>query len=275
MLRIRKIVNPLLEVNRRKIAEVKEVMKKQFSSLSDEKTAEFIEQLLDPLKFQSLTSLFIAEDINNNLKGFALLMYMPDHNFCYLDFMAVTPGKASSGIGGALYERVREEAISLNSSGVFFECLPDDPKLCNDNRMLEENKRRLAFYERFGARPIINTKYEVKVKQEDDCPPYLVFDGLNRVAGLEKNTTKKIIRAILERKYSHYCDDNYIRMVIDSVEDDPVQIRQPKYLRKSEKTQPSIKNDQEKIFLYINEKHSIHHIKERGAKSFFRVLKRA
>lgn len=264
MIRIRKIVNPLLEVNRRRIAEIKEEIIKHFYAFSEEKASGFIEQLLDPVKFQSLTSLYVAEDINNNLKGFALLMYMPDINFCYLDFIAVTPSKSSSGIGGALYERIREEAIALNAIGVFFECLPDDPKLCKDAGTLEENKRRLAFYERFGARPIINTKYEAKVKEEDDCPPYLVYDSLNTTAELDKDTTRKIIRAILERKYSHYCDENYIRMVLDSVTDDPIQLRPPIYRKKVEKTILSKNHTREKVLLYINEKHSIHHIRERG-----------
>jgi acetoin utilization deacetylase AcuC-like enzyme len=264
MIRIRKIVNPLLEVNKRRIAEVKEEIISHFYALSEEKATEFIEQLLDPLKFQSLTSLFVAEDINNNLKGFALLMYMPDINFCYLDFIAVTLSKSSSGIGGALYERVREEATALKSNGVFFECLPDDPRLCSDHSKLEENKRRLAFYERFGARPIINTKYEAKVTAQDDCPPYLVYDSLNAKVELEKEATKKIIRAILERKYSHYCDEEYIKMVLDSVTDDPVQLRPFIYHKKSEKSPASKNNTREKVLLYINEKHSIHHIKEKG-----------
>jgi acetoin utilization deacetylase AcuC-like enzyme len=264
MIRIRKISNPLIETNKKRIEEVQEVIKKQFPAISEKKASEFIEQLLDPLKYKSLTSLFVAEDINNKLKGFALLMYMPDINFCYLDFIAVVPGKSSSGTGGALYGRIREEALSLNSKGIFFECLPDDPELCNDKSVLEENRKRLAFYERFGARPIINTKYETKVKPEDDCPPYLVFDKLDSNKELRKNSLKKIIRAILERKYSDYCDDNYIRMVTGSVKDEEVQLRPFIYLKRPEKNRQIDINNKNKIFLYINEKHAIHHIKERG-----------
>ena len=76
MIRIRKISNPLLETNINKIKEVREVIREQFPAISEEKASQFIEQLLDPLKYKSLTSLFVAEDINNKLKGFALLMYM-------------------------------------------------------------------------------------------------------------------------------------------------------------------------------------------------------
>ncbi|MGI5914534.1 MAG: hypothetical protein ACOX5K_07455, partial [Bacteroidales bacterium] len=219
---------------------------------------------LDPLKYKSLTSLFVAEDINNKLKGFALLMYMPDINFCYLDFIASVPGKSSSGTGGALYGRVREEAMSLNSIGIFFECLPDDPELCEDKSVLEDNRKRLAFYERFGARPIINTKYETKVKPEDDCPPYLVFDNLDGSKELRKEHLKKIIGAILERKYSDYCDEDYIRMVIDSVRDEEVQLRPFRYLKRAEKNWRIEIDSNKKIVLYINEKHDIHHVRERG-----------
>lgn len=264
MIRIRKISNPLLETNINKIKEVREVIREQFPAISEEKASQFIEQLLDPLKYKSLTSLFVAEDINNKLKGFALLMYMPDINFCYLDFIASVPGKSSSGTGGALYGRVREEAMSLNSIGIFFECLPDDPELCDDKSVLEDNRKRLAFYERFGARPIINTKYETKVKPEDDCPPYLVFDNLDGSKELRKEHLKKIIGAILERKYSDYCDEDYIRMVTDSVRDEEVQLRPFRYLKRAEKNWRIEINSNKKIVLYINEKHDIHHVRERG-----------
>ncbi len=264
MIRIRKLSNPFIESNIKRIAEVKDIMRQQFPAISEKKAFEFIDQLIDPLKFKSLASLFVAEDINNTLKGFATLLYMPDINFCFLDFIAVIPGKSSSGIGGALYLRVKEEALALNAIGIFFECLPDDVALCNDKRLLEDNRKRLAFYERFGARPIINTKYESKVKPEDDCPPYLVYDDLGQKVGLGKQTTQMIIKAILERKYSGYCDENYIKMVVDSVKDDPVQIRPYIYIKKPDKHYLGKINNKEKIVIYINEKHLIHHVKERG-----------
>jgi hypothetical protein len=55
--------------------------------------------------------------------------------------------------GGALYDRVRSEALSLGVKGLFYECLPDDPALCRDPAILKQNRARLRFYERYGARP--------------------------------------------------------------------------------------------------------------------------
>ncbi|MEZ5020355.1 MAG: hypothetical protein R2756_09620 [Bacteroidales bacterium] len=127
-------------------------------------------------------------------------------------------------------ERIREEAISLDAIGLFFECLPDDPLLCKDQQTLEQNRRRLAFYERFGARPLANTLYETPVKPEDDCPPYLVFDGLGRRETVPAAEARAIVRAILERKYGDYSGAEYNKMVINSTSGDPIVIRPPRYL---------------------------------------------
>ncbi len=264
MLRIRKISNPYAESNLQKIGEVVEIVKAQFPGISDVKASEFIEQLVNPFKYKFLTTLFIAEDIHDNLRGFAILMYMSDLHFCYLDFIAITPGTSSTGIGGALYQRVREEALILNAKGVFFECLPDDPELCRDKSLLPENQKRLAFYERYGAKPVIHTKYESKVKPEDDCPPYLVFDGLGMNNTISGKEAREIVAAILQRKFSYYCDEEYIQMVVGSITDDPIQLRPNRYLKKSVNRPIVGLKTRNKIEIFINEKHPIHHVRERG-----------
>lgn len=144
MIRIRKISNPYLEVNIRKMEKVKEIIKSQIPLLTNKKIEEIENQMIDPLKYKYQTTLFIAEDINDAVRGFALMSYMSDLGFCYLDYIAVSPEKTSSGLGGALYERLREEAVSLDAFGIFFECLPDDPELCgNDELIINQNRQRL------------------------------------------------------------------------------------------------------------------------------------
>ena len=117
MIRIRRISNPYLEVNIRKLEKVKEIIKVQIPLLSSEKIDEIENQMVDTLKYNYQTILFIAEDIDESVKGFAILLHMPDLQYCYLDFLAVAPGKAPSGLGGALYGRVREEAEALEAFG--------------------------------------------------------------------------------------------------------------------------------------------------------------
>ncbi len=265
MLRIRKISNPHLEVNVQAMNKIKEIISVQIPDLNPAKIDEISAQLTDPLKYKYEANIFVAEDGRSNIRGFALFLYMPDLQFCYLDYMAVSPGKTSGGIGGALYERVREEAEAYGAIGIFFECLPDDPLLCQDKEKFIQNKKRLAFYERFGARPIINTYFESPVTSGDDCPPYLVFDGLGVNENLSAGHTKKIIRAILERKYGDYCPEEYIQKVTGSVQGDPVQLRPFKYKRKTDITVFRTNlPEKKKIFWVINDKHSIHHVKDIG-----------
>jgi GNAT superfamily N-acetyltransferase len=145
MIRIRKIINPYLDVNIRQIEKVKEIVRKQFPGISEKKVDGLIHQLADPVKYKYQSMLFVAEDAKDSVRGFALLIYMADLQFCYLDYLAVSPEKASSGVGGALYQRVREEAESYGSIGIFFECLPDDPELCQDKEIIAQNRKRLAF----------------------------------------------------------------------------------------------------------------------------------
>ena len=265
MIRIRKITNPYLEANVRKIEVVKEILRVQFPAVSERKIGDLDAQFVDPLSHRYQSSLFIAEDIHESVKAFALMLYMPDIGFCFLDYIAASPDSASSGLGGALYERIREEAISLDAVGLFFECLPDDPSLCKDPKTLEQNRRRLAFYERFGARPVANTLYETPVKPEDDCPPYLVFDGLGQRQTVSASEARAIVRAILERKYGDYSGPEYNNMVINSITDDPVVIRPPRYTRKKILPEPSASvPEKKKIWLAVNDRHSIHHVRERG-----------
>ncbi len=265
MIRIRKISNPNLETDLRQIEKVNEIIRSQFPDISEKKINEIGDHMTDPVKYKYQSILFVALDINEAVRGFALFLYMSDLQFCYLDYIAVSPDKVSSGVGSALYERIREEAESLDALGLFFECLPDDPKLCRDSKLLLQNQKRLAFYEQFGARPIANTLYESTVVPEDDCPPYLLFDGLGKRDSIPASKAREIIQAILERKYGDYCPVHYIEKVVKSIQDDPVVIRSPKYKKNKDLSffKPHL-DEKNNIFLIINDRHNIHHVKDRG-----------
>lgn len=261
--KIRKITDVYRQSNKNAIEQVFSILRVHFPSVREDKINEILEQMKNPLKYGFSSNLFVAEDGRSNVKGFAILFYMPDKNFCYLDYIAVLPNRVSSGVGGAIYERMREEAQLLKSIGLFMECLPDDKNLCRDTREIKQNRARLAFYERYGARPIWGTKYETLVNPGDDCPPYLVFDDLGNDIRLSVRQAKKIIKAILERKYPTYCPESYVKMVLASIKDNPVKLREFKYIVKE---RPIEKNEavKDEIALIINDKHDIHHVKERG-----------
>lgn len=265
MFRIRKVPYDSTVANAEAIRQVQAILRAQFPQLDESAVQTLPEKLRNPFKYRFRSMLFVAEDAQERVRGFALLQHAPDLHFCYLDFIAAAPGRAGSGIGGALYQRVREEALALEVHGIFCECLPDDPMLSRDPAMRRQNAARLRFYEHYGARPIANTAYETPLKPGEDNPPYLVFDGLGRLNLPNRQQARAIVEAILRRKYADLCPPGYIQMVVDSFRDDPLVLRSARRLRREiNAAVPAGRRLAAKIPLVVNERHDIHHVRERG-----------
>ncbi|MBU0468813.1 MAG: GNAT family N-acetyltransferase [Candidatus Omnitrophica bacterium] len=262
MFRIRRILEASTRENQAAITQVQALMREQFGAVKEKEVMALNEKLNDPLKYCFQTRLFIAEKGNGPILGFALLLYVPDIEFCYLDFMATGWSQMGRGLGSALYERVREEAFNLKSKALLFECLPDDPTLSPDDKIRKQNIKRLAFYEKYGAYPIEGSFYETPLSSEDTDPPYLVADLLGNEFP-DIGFLKKAIRAILERKYSELCPKEYIERVVRSFDDPGIKLRVPRYQK--HKLDEVVNSKYKDIIIYVaNEAHNIHHVKERG-----------
>jgi acetoin utilization deacetylase AcuC-like enzyme/GNAT superfamily N-acetyltransferase len=264
MLRIRRIYDDVLPVNRETLRQVQEILRKRFSAAAPEEIAQIGEKLRNPFKQRFRMVLFVAESMRRRVQGFALLLHEPEIGFCYLDWIATANNRSGGGLGGALYERVRQEAAGLGVRGLFFECLPDEAEACPDERLLPENRARLRFYERYGARPIVGTDYERPVKPGDLCMPHLVYDGLDREPAPGRDFARQVVRAVLERKYGDVCPKEYIQAVVDSFRDDPVALRPFRYLKPAAVRAAVAGRSAEQIALVVNDRHDIHHVHERG-----------
>lgn len=264
MFRIRRVVDPDFPAEKKAVQQVQEIIRQQFPLLSSDKVDRLPDQLNDPLTHGFRASLFIAEDRRAQVKGFALLLYAPDIRFHYLDLIAADSFKTTGGVGGALYQRVREEVGRVDGLGLFFECLPDDESVCLDRTSIPQNAARLKFYERFGARPIIGTAYEAPVTEKDKCPPFLVYDPVREGGVLLRRDAKRVVRAILERCYGDLCSPEYISLVVTSFGDDPVRIRKPRYSKGKTIQTPSPGTEKPPFNLVVSARHAIHHIRERG-----------
>ena len=261
MFRIRPIHDDIHPQNRTALAEVQSILKGQFQGLSDEEIENLRLQLLNPFAKRFKTILYVAENARGRVQGFAVLMHDPVANFCYLDFIASARGLTSRGIGGALYQRVREEALALRAKGLFFECAPDEEGSTSTPELRRQNRARLTFYEHYGAYPIVETEYERPLKPGGLDMPHLIYDDLDRGLPLKRDTARKVMRAILERKYADLCPPEYVAAVVGSVKSDPVKLRPPRYVKQRLANPVDLRNP---IPLIVNIKHDIHNVRDRG-----------
>ncbi len=260
MIKISRIYRTVLPVEKNRISQVQEIFRQNFSAVAD--YAEKIPDLLnDSIKFGYTTILLVSESSAGEVKGFSLFMIFPSVRVAFLDFMAVRPEMQGSGTGGVLYEATRDYLKMTNCQGLFYEVLPDDPAVVKDKDMLKENQRRLRFYENYGAYPIINTEYETPI---GDWPaPYLVYDSLDRKEPLKRSLCRAVFRAILKYKYSDIVTSDYIEQVVESVIDNPVKFREPKYIKNT--ITPPVNPRLSKVFTIVySDKHTIHHVHDRG-----------
>jgi acetoin utilization deacetylase AcuC-like enzyme/GNAT superfamily N-acetyltransferase len=265
MFHIRRILDDILPRNRRALEQIQEILGSRFRGLSQANITKIPDLLRNPFKYDFFSILYVAEiQASGKIRGFALLSHEPALHFCYLDYLVTERETIGRGVGSALYERVREESVLLQAKGLFFECLPDDPALSRNPEILKQNRARLRFYESFGARPVVNTAYETPLEPGGNNPPYLVYDSLGQPSALGRDYLRQVVKTILTKKYRAVCSKQYVRAVLKSIQDDPVRIREPRYFRKQPRAVYPVSGSAGKIALVVNDRHSVHHVHERG-----------
>ncbi|MCA9695610.1 MAG: hypothetical protein KC636_38890, partial [Myxococcales bacterium] len=218
------------------------------------------------MRYQLLLMTF--EDRRGRVRGFALAHYHADLEFGYLDYIVGDAGARSrGGRGAALYEALRETMRGLGAKGIYMDVPPDEPDMVADPARLKLNRARLRFYERFGARPIVGTEYDgpPPLGQVYD-PPFLVYDSLDGDGPPSRAMARKVVAAILSRKYGWKRSDPYTRRIVASFRDDPVRLREPRYSPELVRSSVTGTTDEADIVLHVvvTKHHEIHHVRERG-----------
>jgi acetoin utilization deacetylase AcuC-like enzyme/GNAT superfamily N-acetyltransferase len=260
LFRIRRIADGFTPANARALQEVEAILAARFSAARKEDITGLERKLARPAQQGMAPIVLVAEDAALRIRGCILAYRFIKPSFLFLDYLATVPGRSGGGVGGALYQRLREIAAGLGLA-LFFEVLPGDAAHCKlIAEELEENRRRLAFYARFGAYPIAGTLYETPLSDSDSCPPHLVFDGCGVLETLRASFCREVMRALLERKYGALCPPDYNRKVLASIREDPVSLARPPRLRALVK--PA--DGHRRLALIVNQGHEIFHVRERG-----------
>jgi acetoin utilization deacetylase AcuC-like enzyme/GNAT superfamily N-acetyltransferase len=262
MFRISHVIGPHREHDRNRIAEIRELFEAAFPDYASE--PDYIPQKLSDQASRGIPSVLLAaHGEGDRVIGFALADYFESIEYAYLDFLVTSEERRGRGLGGALYEALREDMIDRGAKGLFLEVPTDDPKQVATPAILKANKARLRFYERYGARPVIGTLYDQPIRPGKPAEPRLLYDPLQSEKPLEASALREVIRLILTHRYNYADDAPYVHQVIDSVTDSPVRIRAPIEPGKSE-SRPVVPRRLHPLKVFYSTRHSLHHIKERG-----------
>ncbi|HSV97166.1 MAG TPA: hypothetical protein VLM75_09550 [Spirochaetota bacterium] len=129
MFRIRRIYDTTTDIDLKAVEQVPEILRARFGGIGEEAIDRLLREIENSLEYRFRSIIFVADDTRGTVKGFALLQHALDIGFCFLDFISVRKGGSGGGLGGVLYQRVRDEALPLDAEGLFLECLPGGIKL--------------------------------------------------------------------------------------------------------------------------------------------------
>jgi acetoin utilization deacetylase AcuC-like enzyme/GNAT superfamily N-acetyltransferase len=209
------------------------------------------------------TILLVAHGPGDRVIGFALADYFESIGYAYLDFIVTEAKRRGRGLGGALYEALREDLIARGASGLLLEAPTDDPDQVTDPAHLRANRARLKFYERYGALPIVGTLYDQPIRPGVKAEPRLLYDPLAGNGELEAETLRQLITLILTNRYHYSLDDPYVAQVLGSVKESPVRLRRPRYVRSAEQRLTTRRRLQP-LKVFCSSLHALHHVPERG-----------
>lgn len=260
MFRIRRIHDDLLDIDKRAIAQISSILETNFPEIEDRALGYVTRSLKSPFIDGFMKMSFIAENGKGDVIGWVLCSYHKEINFVYLDYLVAKQKGKRGGVGGALYQRVREKAASLGAHCVFLECEAILPEIYSPEE-IKVNKSRFKFYEKFGAFPVENTNFELTRK--NGLAYSLVYDDLGSGKALTRKYAKKVLDPILGTINAKYCSQSYLDQVVKSFKDDPV------VLSKSEldPQQPvNLKRnlpDDERIILVASDIHGSHKVQDK------------
>ena len=264
MIRFRQLLDVSSEAEQRRLAGIQNIFRKAFPYY--EGGPAYVERLMKSRVTKEREILvLVAENERREVGGFSIVYFFPDTRHAYLDWIASNPERSARGIGGALYEATREMIIARGGRGLFLDVPPDDPKKLADPSRASVNRRRLAFYERYGALPVAGTRYEdMTSAPKEYYHTLLVYDPLGRKAPLRRTEARKAVFRILTRKYGLKPKDPHVVGVLRSFRDDPVRLRPQRYARAEPVEHLSVRVWLKPLKLVVAERHDIHHLRTKG-----------
>lgn len=213
------------------------------------------------LDFEPL--LLVSEDRGKLVTGVSFTFYFPEIRLGYLQYIASDPGRPARGIGGALYEATRELISARGGQGLLLDVPPDQRDKLVEPELLRTNRRRLRFYERYGARVIEGSGWdEIPNPRNDNRLTLLLFDALGKTRRLDRTRARAAVRRILVCQYGYKASSSFVDEMAGSFRTDPVRLRAAPKEAPARPSAPGVRI--RPICVVAATGHAIHHIRQRG-----------
>jgi len=207
--------------------------------------------------------LLVSEDGKGSVTGLSFVFLFPELKLGYLQYIASDPKRPARGIGGALYEATRELVAARGARGLLLDVPPDERAKIHDASKLATNRRRIRFYERYGARVIKGTGWdEIANPRNANHLTLLMFDGIGLSRRLERSRARAAVRRILVSQYGYAPNDEFVERVARSFRDDPVRFRKSSNHAATKPVAPSPRIRPLSVVPATG--HQIHHVRQRG-----------
>lgn len=145
--------------------------------------------------------------------GYAFVYEPASPKIAWLDYIAIEPAYRSAGFGAALFQQLC--GMLTESLGVMLEV---EPATSDDPATSAVQRRRIAFYERMGARPL-DVDYLFPSKA-GPLPMLLFFRPVAKIKTLPKEQITTIITAVYEHIHADVATrQEALQAVIDAVRD--------------------------------------------------------
>ena len=218
-------------------------------------------RLMRPLKVDYAVTLVTAERLDGGVMGFGLYDHFPDLGLSYLEYLVTSPSARGQGVGGGIYEAMRESLVYDGSEGLLFEVNPDDPG--QDAAWLAAAQATLRFYERYDARPLEGVRFDYPPWSEEPIL-LVVHDDLGRGQPLQGAQLRAFFRRLYRVKYHAPADDPGARRILARVPDGPLRRRPLRYLRPPQQSDaPLLRLRVPLVEAVVSEKHRRHVVAER------------
>jgi acetoin utilization deacetylase AcuC-like enzyme/GNAT superfamily N-acetyltransferase len=262
MIRFRRIYDLSSDADKRQFSEAAQIFRAAFPYEAE--AIDRVERLTRrhaQLAFEPI--LLISQDRQRRPTGLAFVYYFGDLKYGYLQYIASNPRQPGRGIGGALYEALREVLAAKGARGLFLDVPPVNPEKLKDPSRLAANRKRIQFYARYGLKEIANTLWDCKPNPRNGG--YLttfLFDPLGKPPRLSRQDARRMVQRVLVEQFSYKPEDPFVKEIVGSFKEDPLRLIP---LAPAVKSVPPSKGVYVATMkMVVVEKHVIHHLREKG-----------